>query len=85
TDGMLLQASYTLADHRFVMTYGRTEVENTNSDLDAEHENTGLAYFNTIRPGLTAVLEYNHTEANVTDSLVGEDNDTISIGAVVTF
>ena len=85
TDGMLLQASYTLADHRFVMTYGRTEVENTNSDLDAEHENTGLAYFNTIRPGLTAVLEYNHTEADVTDSLAGEDNDTISIGAVVTF
>tara|TARA_R110000744_G_scaffold2262_30_gene9272 strand:+ start:606 stop:1763 length:1158 start_codon:yes stop_codon:yes gene_type:complete len=85
TDGFLVQASYTLESHRFVLTHGQTKVENTNSILDAKHRNTGVAYFNTIRSGLTAVVEYNHTQADVTDALTKEDNDTISIGAVVTF
>lgn len=85
SDGMLVQASYTTDSNRFVLTYGRTEVESTDSILDAEHTNTGFAYFKTIRPGLTGVFEYNHTEADVTNSLVAEDNNTISIGAVVTF
>lgn len=85
TDGMLIQASYTIDAHRFVLTHGQTEVENTNSILDAKHKNTGIAYFNTIRSGLTAVFEYNHTQADVADSLVKEDNDTLSIGAVVIF
>ncbi|MFQ3236431.1 MAG: hypothetical protein ACI9C4_002002 [Paraglaciecola sp.] len=85
SDGLLVQASYTKDSNRFVLTHGKTEVENTASILDAEHTNTGFAYFKTVRAGLTAVLEYNHTEADVTDSLVAEDNNTISIGAVVTF
>ncbi|WP_158769662.1 porin [Paraglaciecola sp. L1A13] len=85
TDGFLVQASYTMESHRFVLTHGQTKVENTNSILDAKHRNTGVAYFNTIRSGLTAVVEYNHTQADVTDALTKEDNDTISIGAVVTF
>ncbi|MFT5940592.1 MAG: putative nucleic-acid-binding protein [Paraglaciecola sp.] len=85
SDGMLVQASYTLDSNRFVLTHGKTEVENTNSILDAKHTNTGFAYFKTLRAGLTAVMEYNHTQADVTDSLMEEDNNTISIGAVVTF
>jgi hypothetical protein len=85
SDGYLLQGSYTMKGNRFVVTYGETEVENTNSILDATHTNTGVAYFRTLRPGLTLVLEYNKTEADVSDSLVGEDNNTFAIGSVITF
>ncbi|TRY12742.1 porin [Shewanella hanedai] len=85
TDGYLVQAAYTLDSNRFVLTYGETNVENTNSILDATHSNAGIAYFRTIRPGLTAVAEYNQTKADVSNSLVGEENNTISIGAVFTF
>lgn len=85
SDGYLMQASYTMEDNRFVVTYGETEVKNTGSTLDATHTNTGVAYFRTLRPGLTLVFEYNNTEADVTDSLVGEDNKTFAIGSVITF
>ena len=85
TDGYLVQAAYTLDSNRFVLTYGETNVENTKSILDATHSNAGIAYFRTIRPGLTAVAEYNQTKADVSNSLVGEENNTISIGAVFTF
>jgi hypothetical protein len=85
SDGYLVQASYTMEDNRFVVTYGETEVKNTGSTLDATHTNTGVAYFRTLRPGLTLVFEYNNTEADVTDSMVGEDNNTFAIGSVITF
>jgi hypothetical protein len=85
SNGFLMQASYTMEDNRFVLTYGETEVENTNSILDATHTNTGIAYFRTIRPGLTVVFEYNNTEADVTNSLVGEDTNTFALGTVITF
>ena len=85
SDGYLVQASYTMEDNRFVVTYGETEVKNTGSTLDATHTNTGVAYFRTLCPGLTLVFEYNNTEADVTDSMVGEDNNTFAIGSVITF
>jgi predicted porin len=85
SDGYLVQASYSMEGNRFVLTYGESEVENTGSVLDATHTNTGVAYFRTIRPGLTLVLEYNNTEADVTNSLVGEDTNTFAIGSVITF
>ncbi|MEC4724158.1 porin [Shewanella sp. D64] len=85
SDGYLVQAAYTLNSNRFVLTYGETKVENTNSILDATHSNAGIAYFRTIRPGLTGVVEFNQTKADVTNSLVAEENNTISIGAVFTF
>jgi len=85
SDGYLVQAAYTSGSNRFVLTYGESEVENTGSVLDAEHSNTGVAYFRTIRPGLTGVVEFNNTEIDVTNSLVGEDNNTFAIGAVITF
>lgn len=85
SDGYLMQASYSLEGNRFVLTYGESEVKNTGSILDATHTNTGVAYFRTIRPGLTVVFEYNNTEADVTDSLVGEDTNTFAIGTVITF
>jgi len=85
SNGFLTQASYTLGDNRFVLSYGETEVENTGSVLDAVHSNTGIAYFRTILPGLTGVAEYNKTEADVSNSLVSEENNALSVGVVVTF
>lgn len=91
SDGYLVQAAYTMDDNRFVLTYGESETSNAgNVDVvgitgDAVHSNTGVAYFRTILPGLTAVLEYNNTEVDATNSLRSEDNNTFSIGAVVTF
>ena len=85
SDGYLVQAAYTMDDNRFVVTYGESTVENTGSVLDAVNSNIGVAYFRTVRPGLTVVLEYNNTEVEVTNSLQSEDNNSFSIGAVVTF
>ncbi|WP_159819399.1 porin [Colwellia sp. 20A7] len=91
TEGYLVQAAYTMNDNRIVLTYGESETSNSGNVEtvgivgDATHSNTGIAYFRTILPGLTAVVEYNNTEADATDSLIAEDNNTFSIGAVVTF
>lgn len=91
SEGYLLQAAYSMSDNRFVLTYGESETSNVGSVEavgivgDAVHSNTGIAYFRTIRPGLTMVAEYNNTEVDATESLVGEDTNTFSIGAVVTF
>jgi hypothetical protein len=91
SDGYLVQAAYTMGDNRFVLTYGESETSNAGNVEtvgivgDAVHSNTGIAYFRTILPGVTAVAEYNNTEADATNSLIAEDNNTFSIGAVVTF
>lgn len=85
SNGHLIQAAYAFDQNRIVLTYGKTEVENTASVLDATHKNSGIAYFRTITPGLTAVFEYNKTEVDVTNSLVGEENNAFAIGAVITF
>jgi hypothetical protein len=91
SDGYLVQAAYTMDDNRFVLTYGESETTNSgNVEVvgivgDAVHSNTGVAYFRTIVPGVTAVFEYNNTEIDATNSLITEDNNTFSIGAVVTF
>jgi hypothetical protein len=93
--GYLVQAAYTMGDNRFVLTYGESETENAGSvdngdgtlniTGDAVHSNTGIAYFRTILPGVTGVVEYNNTEVDATASLIAEDTNTFSIGAVVTF
>ncbi len=85
SDGYLTQASYTLGDNRFVLSYGESEVENTGSILDAVHSNSIFAYHRTILPGLIGIAEYNNTEVKVSNSLQSEENNTLSIGVVVTF
>lgn len=91
SEGYLVQAAYTMDDNRFVITYGESETKNAGNVEsvgivgDAVHSNTGFAYFRTVRPGVTAVVEYNNTEVDASNSLVAEDNNTFSIGAVVTF
>lgn len=85
SDGFLTQLAYSQGKNRYVLTYGESTVENTGSSLDATHSNTGVAFFRTLYQGVTLVAEYNQTEADVTNSLVAEENRSFAIGAVVTF
>ena len=85
TDGYLLQASYTMGDNRFVVSYGQSTVDD--STMETESSNTNISYFRTVIPGVTVVAELNKTEIDnnsVTD-LTAEENNVFSIGAVVTF
>ncbi|OUS32771.1 hypothetical protein A9Q98_00660 [Thalassotalea sp. 42_200_T64] len=85
SDGFLTQASYTLGANRFVLSYDEGESENTSSILDAVHSNTSVTYYRTFLPGLIGVAEYNKSEEDVSNSLQSEENNTLSIGVVVTF
>ena len=85
TDGYLVQASYTMGDNRFVVSYGQSTVDN--STVETESSNTNISYFRTVIPGVTLVAEINKTEIDNNDAsdMTAEENNVFSIGAVVTF
>lgn len=85
TDGYLVQASYTMGDNRFVVSYGQSTVDD--SAVETESSNTNISYFRTVIPGVTFVAELNKTEIDNNDAvnLTAEENNVFSIGAVVTF
>ncbi|MFT7007460.1 MAG: hypothetical protein ACJAXJ_001975 [Colwellia sp.] len=85
TDGYLVQASYTMGDNRFVVSYGQSTVDDTTKET--ESSNTNISYFRTVIPGVTLVAELNKTEIDNNDAtdLTAEENNVFSIGAVVTF
>ncbi|MEN8771272.1 MAG: porin [Glaciecola sp.] len=87
SEGMLVQASYTMGDNRFVISSGETENLDTANTAagTTTHKNFALGYFLTVRPGVILVAEYNNTESENSVSSVAEDNSTFSIGTVVTF
>ena len=87
SEGMLVQASYTMGDNRFVISSGETENLDTANTAagTTTHKNFALGYFRTVRPGVILVAEYNNTESENSVSSVAEDNKTFSIGTVVTF
>tara|TARA_B110000902_G_C14293385_1_gene582088 strand:- start:4475 stop:5635 length:1161 start_codon:yes stop_codon:yes gene_type:complete len=85
TDGYLTQASYTMGDNRFVISYGQSTVDD--GAMETESSNTNFSYFRTVIPGVTLVTELNKTEIDndSTTNLISEENNVFSIGAVVTF
>jgi hypothetical protein len=85
TDGYLLQASYTMGDNRFVVSYGQSTVDA--AGVETESSNTNFSYYRTVIPGVTVVAEVNNTEIDndSTSDLTAEENNVFSIGAVVTF
>ena len=85
TDGYLTQASYTMGDNRFVISYGQSTVDD--GAMETESSNTNFSYFRTVIPGVTLVTELNKTEIDndSTTNLTSEENNVFSIGAVVTF
>lgn len=84
SEGYLTQGAYTFGDNRVVLSYGQSEVKNAGAS-NQKHSNTSLAYFRTLYTGVTFVAEFNQTKADMTNSLVDEKNNTIALGAVVTF
>jgi hypothetical protein len=83
TDGHLVQASYTMGDNRFVLSYGESTVDD--GTAETESSNTNVSYFRTVIPGVTVVAELNKTEIDNNQTTVAEENNVFSIGAVVTF
>lgn len=84
-EGYLLQASYTAGANRFVLSYGENESENDALlGANSEMENTAIALFHTVNSNLKLVAEYNQTELTI-DGSEAEENDTIALGAVITF
>jgi hypothetical protein len=83
TDGHLVQASYTMGDNRFVLSYGESTVDD--GTTETESSNTNVSYFRTVIPGVTVVAELNKTEIDNNQTTVAEENNVFSIGAVVTF
>ena len=84
SDGFLTQASYTMGDNRFVLSYGETTAT-SDGITDTTNSNTNISYFRTVYPGVTVVAEYNMTELENDQDAAGEENNVISLGAVVTF
>lgn len=84
-DGFLVQASYTMGDNRFVISHGESTIDDTAMLKETESSNTNFSYFRTVIPGVTLVAEYNITEIENNVDLAAEENNNISIGAVVTF
>jgi len=83
TDGHLVQASYTMGDNRFVLSYGQSTVDD--GTAETESSNTNVSYFRTVIPGVTVVAELNKTEIDNNQTTIAEENNVFSIGAVVTF
>tara|TARA_R110001583_G_scaffold55667_1_gene168760 strand:- start:10747 stop:11889 length:1143 start_codon:yes stop_codon:yes gene_type:complete len=83
SDGYLTQASYTMGDNRFVLSYGETTTDD--GITETTNSNSNIAYFRTIVPGVTVVAELNKTENDNDQNTVAEENNVFSIGAVVTF
>ncbi len=86
--GYLLQGSYTLGDTRAVLSYGVTEIDN--SDM-WENQSTTAALFHSFHPNLIGVLEYTMGDIEFGDGAVfgpgriNEEADALAIGLIVNF
>lgn len=80
-DGYLVQASYSFGANRLAISYGENEGED---GTDFTYENTAVAWFYTVNSNLKLVAEYDQTEISGT-TLGSEDNDTLALGAVLTW
>ncbi|MDP2561578.1 porin [Psychrobium sp. 1_MG-2023] len=85
SSGFLVQGAFSSGANRFVLTYGESENENKSSSSEVTHSNAGVAYFRTLYTGVTFVAEFNKTEVEMAGSPMGEENNTIALGAVLTF
>ena len=82
-DGYLVQASYTAGSNRFVISNGESTYKNTTANTEGDITNTTVALFHTLGSGVILVAEYTKSEDDAV--LVGNENNGVAIGAVVTF
>ncbi len=80
-DGYLLQGSYTFGKNRVALSYGENEGSN---GVDFTYENTAVAWFYSVNDNLKLVAEYDQTEIKGA-TLGTEENDTVALGAVMTW
>ncbi|MBR9828183.1 MAG: porin [Oceanospirillales bacterium] len=80
-EGYLLQGSYTFGPNRVALSYGENEGQN---GADFNYENTAVAWFYTVNSNLKLVAEYDKTEVTLA-SVEAEENDTVALGAVLTW
>jgi hypothetical protein len=81
SDGMLVQASYTLGKSRFVASMGETEVETT---APTKMEGSQLAWFHSYNSNMTTVVEFDTNEITLLGG-AKESVDTIAVGLIVNF
>jgi predicted porin len=87
SSGYLLQGAYTFGDTRAVISYGVSEIDN--SDM-WKNETTTAALFHSFHPNLIGVLEYTMNEISLgggafSPAMVEEEADAIAIGLIVNF
>lgn len=87
SSGYLLQGAYTLGDTRAVISYGLSEIDNTDQ---WENETTTLALFHSFHPNLIGVLEYTMNEISygggaVSAAMIEEEANAVAVGLIVNF
>ncbi|WP_343803132.1 porin [Marinobacterium maritimum] len=80
-EGYLVQGSYTFGPNRVALSYGENDGDN---GVDFNYENTAVAWFYTVNSNLKLVAEYDQTEVTVA-GVEAEQNDTVALGAVLTW
>ncbi len=85
--GYLLQGAYTLGDTRAVISYGLSEIDNSD---EWENETTTLALFHSFHPNLIGVVEYTMNEISygggaVSAAQIVEEADAFAVGLIVNF
>ena len=80
SSGYLVQGSYKMDAHRFVVSYGENEIENADY---IGHEGMQVAWFYNYNSNVTFAVEYATSE--FTGILGDEEADTIAIGGIVHF
>lgn len=96
SSGYLLQGSYTLGDTRVALSYGVSEVDNSDR---WENETTTVALFHSFAPNLIGVVEYTMNEISygargfaladdspaLPNGRLTEEADAIAIGLIINF
>jgi predicted porin len=88
SSGYLLQGAYTFGDTRAVVSYGLSEIDNTDQ---WENETTTLALFHSFHPNLIGVVEYTMNEisygggAVFGDSMIEEEANAFAVGLIINF
>lgn len=78
--GWLTQASYTHNAERFVVSYGKSEIENSDRWLN---ETKTVGWFHSFNDNFTGVVEYTMNELEIGGGT--EEANTIALGLIVNF
>ncbi|MDI3326329.1 porin [Pontibacterium granulatum] len=69
SDGYLVQGSYSVDGHRFVLSHGQTDLNGSEKEMDS------VAYFYDVNSNLKLIVEYDMVDS------AGDETDQIAVGA----